>query len=339
MKGLLNIYILMLAAISLIITSCNDSDTPTEGVEMPAFTLEHKDVKVKIGTENKLNFHIEHGGGDYKAYILDESIAKVELYDTDVEIEGLQNGETSLIISDQYSRYRKVGVSVYTTDELQLSHSQFNLVTVLGFPKTQQANVVLGNGNYEIQSDNEAVAVSIDEAGLIEMTAISKKEEFSANVTVTDRMGMSATIAVKVIPSLEPYTDEELANIMENSTRTYTLNGKTDSYINNSRSVSMNGALENGKYRLGSIYQRNSFVYGQLFVDFIGDTSVGTKQDAMLTYESYYANYLGLNPCKEQPVTLKIIKNDGTNIWGVYSYADDAEEKLNYGYFCDKIAP
>lgn len=125
------------------------------------------------------------------------------------------------MVSDKYSRYRKLPVNVYTTDKLQLSHETFDLITLLGNSKTLKANVVLGNGGYEAMSDNPAVSVSVNEAGEISMKATSKKEDFTANITVTDCTGLTANIAVTVKASLEPFTTEELEAIKADNSRRY----------------------------------------------------------------------------------------------------------------------
>ena len=71
-------------------------------------------------------------------------------------------------------------------------------------------------------------------------------------------------------------------------------------------------------------------------ITFDGDNSVGTKQNAVLNCYSYsqstrkYINYTN------KAITLKVIKNDGTKIWAIYTFMDNGVGK--YGYFCDKIA-
>lgn len=305
---------------------CSDDDDngiSTENNEIPELALDQESVKVKIGPENKITLNIKQGGGEYNAFILDENIAKAEVTDGVITVEGFANGQTSLIISDKYSRYKRFNVSAYTTDVLKLSHENFNLVTKLGNSQTLKANVELGNGGYQATSDNPKVSVSVNEAGEISLTATSKKEEFMANVTITDCTGLSASISVTVTSTLEPFSDEELEVITSDATRRYYFdNSKTNqtyySYINT--------ITEDGKQRYGWQY----YSYYWLYLDFSGDKSEGVKDDAVYTYHTWSVD-------TNQPVTLKIIKNDGKNIWGIFSYVDDEQEKLYSGYFCDFV--
>lgn len=327
MKTSNKIIILMLSVLLPIgFVGCSDDDDngiSTENNEIPELALDQESVKVKIGPENKITLNIKQGGGEYNAFILDENIAKAEVTDGVITVEGFANGQTSLILSDKYSRYKRFNVSAYTTDVLKLSHESFNLVTKLGNSQTLKANVELGNGGYQATSDNPKVSVSVNEAGEISLTATSKKEEFMANVTITDCTGLSASISVTVTSTLEPFSDEELEAITSDATRRYYFdNSKTNqtyySYINT--------ITEDGKQRYGWQY----YSYYWLYLDFSGDKSEGVKDDAVYIYHTWSVD-------TNQPVTLKIIKNDGKNIWGIFSYVDDEQEKLYSGYFCDFV--
>jgi hypothetical protein len=303
----------------------DDDDNVSKSIEedVPEFILAQDLIKVKIGPENKVDVDIKQGGGEYDAFILDSSVATVEVTDGKIRVEGLSNGKTSLIISDKYNRYRKLPISVYTTDKLQLSSEEFNLVTPLGNSRTLKANVVLGNGGYEATSDNPAVTVSVDEDGVISLTATSVKEEFTANVTVTDCSDLSANIVVRVTASLEPFSDEDLATITSDNARRYYYNNNK---IDSSYYTYLNEKTEDGKQRYGWDY----YGYYWCHVDFTGDKSEGTKENATFVYHTWGSEV-------NMPVSLKIIKNDGTNIWGIFSYINDEEEKLYMGFFCDTV--
>ncbi|MEA4808117.1 hypothetical protein [Macellibacteroides fermentans] len=315
---IVNKIIQMLVVVMLLpigFTACSDDDetiNPGGETEVPAFTLGQESIRVKVGAENKITVDVKEGGGEYDAFILDANIAKAETVNGIVKVEGVANGQTSLIVSDKYNRYRKVPVSVYTTDKLQLSHETFDLVTVLG------------NGGYEVTSNNPAVTASVDEEGIISMTAVSKKIEFTAIVTVTDCTGLSEDIEVTVTASLDPFTDTELETIMLDNTRRYFYNGsKTDS----SYYTYLNQVTSQGKQRYGWDY----YSYYWYKLEFKGGKDVGTKEDAVFDYYYYSAGSI------VTPVTMRIIKNDGTNIWGIFSYINDEQEKLYTGYFCAPI--
>ena len=298
------------------------------GEEAPEFVLGQESIKVKIGSENKATVDVKQGGGEYNAFILDARIAKTEIVDGVIKVEGLANGQTFLMVSDKYSRYRKLPVSVYTTDKLQLSHETFDLITLLGYSKTLKANVVLGNGGYEVMSDNPAVSVSVNEAGEISMKATSKKEDFTANITVTDCTGLTANIVVTVKASLEPFTTEELEAIKADNSRRYYYRGRrTDDYD----VEYVNTTIDDGKIRYGWNLWGSYYHY----MDFMGDKTEGVKEGATFSVSSWIVSdkYSG------QAVTLKIIKNDGTNLWGVFSFVDEEREILCSGYFCDTVDP
>ena len=325
------IVLLMSALLPMGFAGCSDDDDDMPnpgGEEAPEFVLGQESIKVKIGSENKATVDVKQGGGEYNAFILDARIAKTEIVDGVIKVEGLANGQTFLMVSDKYSRYRKLPVSVYTTDKLQLSHETFDLITLLGYSKTLKANVVLGNGGYEVMSDNPAVSVSVNEAGEISMKATSKKEDFTANITVTDCTGLTANIVVTVKASLEPFTTEELEAIKADNSRRYYYRGRrTDDYD----VEYVNTTIDDGKIRYGWNLWGSYYHY----MDFMGDKTEGVKEGATFSVSSWIVSdkYSG------QAVTLKIIKNDGTNLWGVFSFVDEEREILCSGYFCDTVDP
>ncbi|NDV65864.1 hypothetical protein [Bacteroides sp. 224] len=318
------IILLMAALLPMGFAGCSDDDEiPNPGTEeTPEFILEQELLKVKIGSENKATVAIKEGGGEYNAFCLDESLAKVEMVNGVITIEGFANGQTSLIISDKYSRYRKLPISVYTTDVLELSTKNTELTTKLGSSKSITANVVLGNDGYKIESNNPAVEASITEEGEIKITATSKKADYVATITVTDCTGLSENILVSVKATFEPFTNEELETIMETNARRYFYN---NSNTFNTYYTPLNEIVD-GKQRYGWKY----YTYYWIYIDFTGDKSVGTKSDALFTYHTWSNDTI-------ENITLKIIKNDGTNIWGIFSYINDSEEKLYTGYFCDTV--
>lgn len=319
----------MSALLPIGFAACSDDDDDTSVVEKPEFVLGQDSISVKIGAENKVAVNIKQGGGEYDAFILDSNIAKAVVENGVVSVEGLANGQTFLMVSDKYNRYRKLPVSVYTTDKLELSHEQLDLLIPLGWLNEFTASVVLGNGGYKAKSDNPDVEVSVDETGKIRIMAISKKSEFTANIIVTDCANLTAKIAVTVKPSFEPLTEEELTTIKADNTRRYYWGkSKTNGY-----GEFVNTVKADGKIRYGWL----AYDYYFHYIDFKGNKTEGLKEDATV---SINIMFFGLNESyTDQAVTLRIIKNDGTNIWGVYTFVDEENEKLNFGYFCDTINP
>src|SRR3712207_9419920 len=69
-------------------------------------------------------------------------------------VEGFKNGLTNLVVSDKYNRYRRVYVSVYTTDVMTISKESVEMLTVLGQLGTDTLEVK-GNGGYTVFFDKE----------------------------------------------------------------------------------------------------------------------------------------------------------------------------------------
>lgn len=275
-------FLLLACCMSVGLTGCWNNELDEEVEEMPDFILEDETLRVKIGAENKEEVRVKVGGDVYQAFALDENVAKAELIDGVVYVEGFSNGTTDVIVSDKYSRYRRLPVSVYTTDELTVEETNFELLIPLGNWGKGKTSVVLGNGGYTIASDNEAVRASIDEnTGEITFEAKSKMEDYTANITVTDCTSLTATIVVTVKYSLEAYTDVEKEDIMGLTAKDYTFNGGHHWLY--TWTEPSHFAIENG-WKFGWRY--NSSWYGNVshYISFEGDFSVGEKANGKVTY-------------------------------------------------------
>lgn len=222
----INKYILsmvMVSAAMVGLTSCNDDDPlvtldPVTGVEGGAsestLKVPEELFKVKIG--NDMALPVEGATGKVSAYSLNEEIAKIVDSENGPMIQGLKNGTADIMVGDDSNSYKKFTVSVYTTDQMELSHSSYEFLTPLGLSSTtKECSVKLGNGGYTIESDNSKVEVSIDsETGVITMTATSGKEEYTAIVTVTDCSSLTATLKVNVKPTFEAFTQNDIDMIL-----------------------------------------------------------------------------------------------------------------------------
>ena len=198
--------------------SCSDDENEIPEVKpQEELTFTSDLLRVKIGAENRVALPIATGAGEYNAYSFDSEIADVVAGDDgNVYIEGYKNGSTTLVVSDAANNYKKLEVRVYTTDELKLSHTEFNFVTPMGYSSsTSECSVTLGNGGYSVSSDNDKVVPEIDsESGIITLTATSGKEEYIAIVTVTDCSGLTATMKVNVKPTFEAFTQSDIDMIL-----------------------------------------------------------------------------------------------------------------------------
>lgn len=336
MRILYTLTTICLVLSPVFLSGCSNEDetlTPPTEQDIPEMSLATNEIKVKIGTENAVPVEITNGGGEYNVFSLDSTIAKGSAVDGKIIVEGFANGQTSLIVSDKNSRYKRLTVDVYTTDQIKLESTSLELKTRLGSAGTLSTKVTLGNGGYFVKTDNPKVSASVTEDGVISISAISALQEYVAKVTVSDQSGISADINVKVTPSMDFFDEKSLDNIKADATRRYYINKVREDqqwycdYVNNT--------TDEGRIRYGYI---NSPDFDEGFVEFQGDRSIGTKENATFSYQKM--SWGGsITKIENQPITLKIIKNDGTNIWAIFTYVDEKEEKLYGGYFCDTIEP
>jgi len=324
MKKYNNIFLAAAFIVSMIFSGCSKEIEEIQIPEIiPELQFSTETITVKIGNENKYLLEIKEGGGEYNVFSLNEEIATVELIEGKIFIEGMANGTTSIVVSDKNGFYKKLPVMVYTTETIILKDYNLELTTLLGYSDKVTTNVILGNGGYQITSDNPKVETKVTEDGIITITGTSKLNTFTATVTVSDASGLSAFITITIKSSTDPYSAEKLAEIMSNSSRRYFLE---ESSTGQSYFTFLN-TQENGQQLYGWDYW--GFYHFKLW--FTGDKSVGKKKDGNFSYFYYYPAF----EFKNEPVEFEIIKNDGTNLWGIFTFVKD--EKLVYGYFCDRI--
>ena len=210
--------ITMVTAMLTGLTSCSDNDdNPAVDGNKEQLSFSSDGMRVKIGEENRQELPVATGAGDYHAYSLNPEIAEaITGEEGKIYIEGYRNGTTTIIVSDAANSYKRLEVGVYTTDKLQLSHTEFNFETPMGYSSSSsECSVILGNGGYSVSSDNDKVVPEIDtESGIITLTATSGKEEYTATVTVTDCSSLTASINVNVKPTFEAFTQSDIDMIL-----------------------------------------------------------------------------------------------------------------------------
>ena len=324
MKKYNNVFLTTAIVLSMIFSGCNYIEDIQEEISkiIPELHFDTEKISVKIGTDSKYLLEIKEGGGEYSVFSLDEEVAKVELIDGMIFIEGLINGKTSIVVSDKNGFYRKLPVMVYTTETMTLKDYKFELSTLLGYSDVVTTNVILGNGEYQVDSDNPKVKATVTEDGIITITGTSKIDTFTATVTVTDASGLSAFITLTMKSTTTPFFAEKLEEIKNNNSRRYFL---ADLEVGQSYFTFLN-TQDNGQQLYGWDYW--GFYYFKLW--FTGDKSVGKKTDGKFSF-----SYFTPGDYNKEPADVEIIKNDGTNLWGIFTFIKD--EKLVYGYFCDRI--
>src|SRR3712207_5469208 len=157
MKNILYAMAVVLLPMSFVACGGDEDVTPTETeqkAELPEFKIGQDTIRVKIGAENKAALEVASSGGECRAFVLDTTVAKASTEGDKVMVEGFKNGLTNLVVSDKYNRYRRVYVSVYTTDVMTISKESVEMLTVLGQWGTDTLEVK-GNGGFTGDFSNE----------------------------------------------------------------------------------------------------------------------------------------------------------------------------------------
>ena len=221
-----------------------------------------------------------------------------------------------------------VCISAHRTDVLKLDETNVEAEGAVGKAFSVMINVVDGNGGYKVVSNNPEVSVSVTMSGAIKVTGILKSADTDlvATITVTDILNLKATCQIRIIPTDHPYTEEEIQTILSNSSRRYYLDDRD--MITPGWKVNFKNVQQNMRITYGWEYYDYHFL-----LTFGNDRSEGKKIDATFSCYNYY--YPSFIIYEEEPVVLEIIKNNGSRIWGVFSFTKDAV--LHRGYFCDSI--
>lgn len=328
-------------------TSCSDDDDDAPVVVTPDdLTLSQDIARVKIGPENRVLLPVATGAGEYHAYSLNPDIADVVTGDDGMYyIEGFKNGTADLVVSDAANRYVRMKASVYTTEEMTLSHTAYNFKTPMGLSSSSsECHVVLGNGGYTVESDNSKVVATIDaETGVITMTATSAKNEFTAKVTVTDCSGLSASMDVTVVATFDPFTDADLQNLMAATSNDWYIKSSQFSqtrcsdlpYYENygewTDEANGDGTHTFGWWEIywGSDYGGHHIVYPE-------GTAVGEEVAGKYLFK-YNIDYGGGNyPKYELEGTVKILKDDDVSKVVIWWNVDMENECINRGWIVKK---
>lgn len=121
-----------------------------------------------------------------------------------------------------------VCISAHRTDVLKLDETNVEAEGAVGKAFSVMINVVDGNGGYKVVSNNPEVSVSVTMSGAIKVTGILKSADADlvATITVTDILNLKAACQIRIIPTDNPYTEEEIQTILSNSSRRYYLDDR-----------------------------------------------------------------------------------------------------------------
>ncbi|MDO5663726.1 MAG: pilus assembly protein N-terminal domain-containing protein [Bacteroidia bacterium] len=306
--------------------SCKD-DKP-KGIEkeiiLPKFELSNKFVNILVDKSEIVD--IKQGEGDYKAFSLNDNIAKAEITDNKVKITGLSSGETAIIVSDKQSRYLQIKVISYY-DKITADKEALDLQMRLGETKTETIKILKGNNGYVVTSENEDIAtVTINNSTI----SVTGKKSGETKLTLKDAKGLEKTFTVKVATTTIPYTEKELEEIKAQIATCYIFNNDNPfKHGYEHTDIEYYNTVEEGMNFYGWAFYEDHY----LKIKFSGDKNIGKKENALLSY--YFWD--SWNTYEDQPANFEIVKNDGILIWAIYSFV--ADDKLNYGYFIQKINP
>ena len=312
---------LALASIALALgfTACSsEEDKPIEPTPMKksVLTFDADTIKVPVGETATLT--IKDGGGDYKVINEDTTIASGKVNGNAVTVTSKKKGITGLVISDAAGNYKRVLVkSMYF--KIELDKTDVAVTMKLGHTSgTAKVTITGGNGGYKWESKAPEVAKvkSISDDGVITVEGLS---EGATEIVITDMMGLSQSISVKISVTNIPFTDEEKAEIMKSTTKTITWDDKKNWDGYGPCTVSEVG----GKKLAGWNY------YGYYFclASFSGDLSVGKKTDGNLRLKFGWQ----VPETTYDDVDIEILKREGGVVWGIMSKLQD--NYLHTGYF------
>jgi putative lipoprotein len=303
------------------ITSCQcEEKTIVQSKTTTDLKLSTDTVSLSVG--DSTNLDILSGDGDYKAFSENPDIVAVELIKDKISIRSKEKGKTAVVVSDATGRFKRIPI-LSRYGRLSLSATELSAVNKIGTKKEVKVDIKGGNGGYKAESENPDIAkissVSESEIRIILQNAGTTK------VIVADMMGLTQVINVKVETTDVAYTADEIEALKNSDKKIITWDD--DSWSpSNGGSYSYFAKETTGKVTIGWEQKWGSYVYGSLKITYDGDLTVGKKNNVSLDDNSSY------NENKYTLTTFEIVKNDGTNVWAIYSVIKDGT--LHYGHLC-----
>ena len=321
-------------------SACSDSDDepqPVENNQTADLTLSAETQRVKIGAENRVALPVATGNGEYDAYSLNPEVADIYYDEAGTPfIEGFRNGSTKIVVSDAASKYTQLPVSVYTTETMTLNKTSMDFVTTMGYSATaSDLAVELGNGDYSVVSDNPKVKATINaETGVVTITATAGAAEYTANVTVSDCTGLTATCTVTVKPTFDGFVQSDIDELLAKTSTTIDYNGRypyTFRYLSYGYYGGMVDEEADGLRTVGYKYEEESYwsssiMYTGIMIRVPVGTAVNTEVDGTLLYGDEDDAY------DEHNGKVKILQDDEEKFIAIWWEVDMVAEKINRGY-------
>lgn len=152
-----------------------------------------KDELVMVRTINPTEeVSIISGNGGYQVESSDSEVATAELApEGQVLITALTEGIITVTVTDADGN--KAPIKVTVCEQLLELEDISERVWKTG--ETSTFNIISGNGEYTVSSDNEEIATTTIDGNAVSITGVTAGD---AIITITDKMGLSATTTVKV---------------------------------------------------------------------------------------------------------------------------------------------
>lgn len=311
------IYTIMMAmALTFGMASCDDDDNNNNEQQKPATKTELKcDVDtIEVGVGEAATFNILEGGGDYKLICENEDIAKATVEGNSVTVNAFTNGFTGVVISDAEGNYKRVVIKAMYF-EIFVASTDVTVFMKLGHDAGYgDINILGGNGNYKVDiEDLQVVKLKSIKGSVITLQAVKVGE---TTCTITDALGLTKTINVKVETTTVPFSEAELEMVRNLNSNTF----NWDSYDGYSWATYACEAIEGGKTKAYWDY----YQWRWQSCTWTGDASVGKKGKGVFHDQVYNS--------EDFDVDVEILKNDGSRVWGVCSGIKN--DYLYVGYFC-----
>lgn len=323
------IYTAMLAtAMMMGFTACSDDDdvydpeiNVPEAQERPVIKTDVAD-EVQVGVGETATFNITDGGGDYKVVAENPEFVNATINGNAVTLTGVGKGIAGVVVSDAKGNYKHITVKCMYF-QITLDKQEVNVGMKLGHTDgVAKVTVVGGNGNYTAESADETVARVSVKGDVITIQGVKTGE---TTVTVTDMMGLTQTVNVKVETTTVPFTDEEKAEVLALTENKMVFDGIEPLFANYGNVYEVK--QEDGFVTIRAYYKW--YPNNAMVMKFKGDLSVGTKTEGSLTNKDWY------DTLSYEGMTYEILKNDGSRVWGIVHLAE--ENYLHVGYFCTSI--
>lgn len=323
------IYTAMLAtAMMMGFTACSDDDdvydpetNVPEAQERPVIKTDVAD-EVQVGVGETATFNITDGGGDYKVVAENPEFVNATINGNAVTLTGVDKGIAGVVVSDAKGNYKHITVKCMYF-KITLDKQEVNVGMKLGHTDgVAKVTVVGGNGNYTAESADETVARVSVKGDVITIQGVKTGE---TTVTVTDMMGLTQTVNVKVETTTVPFTEDEKAEVLALTENKMVFDGIEPLFASYGNVYEV--TQEDGFVTIRAYYKW--YPNNAMVMKFKGDLSVGTKTEGSLTNKDWY------DTLSYEGMTYEILKNDGSRVWGIVHLAE--ENYLHVGYFCTSI--